>query len=323
MGEFPMDLEPRLLRSFVAVGEELHFTRAASRLFLTQQAVSRHISRLEEDLGVELVDRTSRKVELTEAGRRLLPAARELLALHDRVVTTARGRGRPLLVDVLGEGLTPALLVEEARRAAPGIEFLSRFSGGVGVSMTQLLGRQVDVAFGRSEGGRTSFDSRALTRRLVRLEPLGLLVLEDHPLADAPSIPSGKLADTEIDISAGSHSVPEWIDLAERFLQLVGAEGSPPHEPAMGAGETARHLRSHGRPILAMTSSPEVAGAVLVPITNPVPLYPWAIMHHRDLDHPGLGRLHEAIDLAVGEWSWLERATDSWMPIADAGVFDL
>lgn len=72
-----------------------------------------------------------------------------------------------------------------------------------------------------------------------------------------------------------------------------------------------------------MTSSPESAGAVLVPITDPVPLYPWAIMDHRDLDHSGLGQLHEAIDLAVGEWNWLERATDSWMPTADAGVFDL
>lgn len=323
MGDLPIDLEPKLLRSFVAVGEELHFTRAAARLYLTQQAVSRHIGRLEDVLGVELLDRTSRKVELTEAGRRLLPAAHELLALHDRVVARVRGRDRPLLVDVLGEGLSPTLLVEAARASAPEIEFLSRFSGGVGVSMTQLMGRQVDVVFGRSEGGRRAFDDRTLIRQLVRLEPLGVLVLDDHVWASQSSISSEQLAGTQIDISSGSQSIPEWIDLAERFLLLVGAEPSPPHEPAMGAGETARHLRSHGRPIMAMTRSPSVEGAVLVPITDPVPLYPWAAMFHRDLDHPGLRSLQQAVAVAIEEWGWVDPVPDSWLPAADAAAFEL
>lgn len=323
MGDLPTDLDPRLLRTFVAVAEELHFTRAAARLYLTQQAVSRHIRRLEEILGVELLDRTSRHVTLTAAGRRLLPAARQLLALHDQVVAEVRGSSRPLLVDALGEGLTPTLLVEEARRAAPKIEFLSRFSGGVGVAMAHLLSRQVDVVFGRSEGGRGSFDDRVLVRHFVRLEPLGLLALEDHPFATRSSVPAERLAGTQVDISAGSQAAPEWIDLAEQFLLLIGAEPSPPHEPAVGAYETARHLRAHGRPILAMTQSTPVEGAVLLPITDPIPLYPWAFIHHRDLDHPGLEHLQSAINGAIERWRWLERPPDSWVPTADASVFEL
>jgi len=321
MGDVPLDLDPKLLRSFVAVAEELHFTRAAARLFLAQQAVSRHVNRLEADLGVELFDRTSRQVTLTAAGRRLLPAARQLLALHDRVVAEARGTIRPLLVDALGEGLTPNLVIELARRTAPSIEFLSRFSGGVAVALTHLLGRQVDVVFGRSEGGRRPFDDRVLVRRLVRLEALGLLLPQDHPLAGRTFVPAELLAGSQLDISAGSEAVPEWIDLAEKFLLLIGAEPSPPHEPAVGSHETARHLRAHGRPILAMTQSPPVEGAVLLPITEPIPLYPWAIMHHRDLDHPGLQHLQSAIDGTMERW--LERPSGSWVPAADASVFEL
>lgn len=180
-----------------------------------------------------------------------------------------------------------------------------------------------DVAFGRSEGGSRPFEDRGLVRRLVRLEPLGLLVLDDHPLAHEVSIPSEKLAGTEIDISAGSEAVPEWIDLGERSLESIDARSSPPHEPAIGVEETARHLRSRGRPILAMTSSPPVDGAVLVPIREPVPLYPWAVMHHRDLEHAGLVHLEDAIDMAASEWHWLERPPDSWIPTADTAVFDL
>src|SRR4029453_7831671 len=66
------ELDVRLLRYFVAVAEELHFTRAANRLFVAQQALSRDIQRLEERVGVPLLERTTRRVTLTPAGQQLL-----------------------------------------------------------------------------------------------------------------------------------------------------------------------------------------------------------------------------------------------------------
>ena len=76
----------RLLHHFVAVGEELHYTRAANRLFVAQEALSRDIRGLEERVGLPLLDRTTRRVTLTPVGEQLLVRARELLALHDEML---------------------------------------------------------------------------------------------------------------------------------------------------------------------------------------------------------------------------------------------
>lgn len=75
-----MDVDLRLLRSFVALAEDLHFTGAAARLRISQPALSKQIDQLERQLGQSLVVRTSRKVGLTAAGAALLPSARDLLA---------------------------------------------------------------------------------------------------------------------------------------------------------------------------------------------------------------------------------------------------
>jgi DNA-binding transcriptional LysR family regulator len=118
------------LRYFVAVAEELHFSRAAQRLFMAQQALSRDIRRLEERLGVRLLDRTTRRVELTPAGHTLLARARELLALYDTTIGELRGEPRSLTIDVVGPGLTPTLVLAQARQQAPDMEFFARFHTG-------------------------------------------------------------------------------------------------------------------------------------------------------------------------------------------------
>ncbi|MGH2604457.1 MAG: LysR family transcriptional regulator, partial [Dehalococcoidia bacterium] len=73
----------RSLRYFIVVADELHFTRAAARLYVAQQALSREIQTLERRLGTPLFARTTRRVSLTPEGERLLGRARELVALHD------------------------------------------------------------------------------------------------------------------------------------------------------------------------------------------------------------------------------------------------
>lgn len=85
-----MDLELRELRCFVAVAEELHFTRAAERLHFDQATISRYVRRLEQRVGVELLTRTTRTVALTHAGAVFLEKARETLATADAAIEAAR-----------------------------------------------------------------------------------------------------------------------------------------------------------------------------------------------------------------------------------------
>src|SRR5690348_521703 len=119
-------LDPRLLRAFLAVAEELHFTRAAARLYVAQQALSRDVRRLERELGAELFVRTTRQVTLTADGARLLPHARRVLAAEDDLLAAfAPGQSRPLLVDLNSPGLaTGRRVLRRARELAPDCELM-------------------------------------------------------------------------------------------------------------------------------------------------------------------------------------------------------
>ncbi|HEY6888973.1 MAG TPA: LysR family transcriptional regulator, partial [Solirubrobacter sp.] len=115
------DLDSRLLRAFVAVAEELSFTRAAQRLHLAQQALSAQIQQLETRVGERLFDRTTRSVALTEAGERLLPHARAALAALDaglgELEATRRAARATLRVGLATTAVVP-LVGETLRRFA-------------------------------------------------------------------------------------------------------------------------------------------------------------------------------------------------------------
>ena len=109
------ELEPDLLRAFLAVAEQRSFTRAATRLNRTQSAVSSQIKRLEEQLGVELFSRTTSRVDLSAAGESLMGYARRILSLGDEAVQQLRqhdiaGRVRLGVMDDYGTVLLPAIL---------------------------------------------------------------------------------------------------------------------------------------------------------------------------------------------------------------------
>ncbi|MEU1366574.1 LysR family transcriptional regulator [Streptomyces sp. NPDC005803] len=89
------DIEPRLLRAFLAVAEEGHFGHAAAGLGIAQPSLSRQVRRLERLLGVELLVRTPRGAELTEAGRRAVPEAERALDHNRRIARAAWSATEP------------------------------------------------------------------------------------------------------------------------------------------------------------------------------------------------------------------------------------
>jgi len=185
-----VELDSGLLRAFVALADELHFGRAATRLHVSQQALSKRIQQLESLLGARLVERTQRHVGLTAAGQRLLAPARAAVDAVDAAAATVRVADRPLRVDVLDDHLWPMLLARSAAERGMAVEVLTREHGRE--TLDVLRAGDVDVAFGRAGAVDPPWPGD-LRRRLVRLEPLALLVGADDPWAAGSTLPVGRL----------------------------------------------------------------------------------------------------------------------------------
>ncbi|MBO8188843.1 LysR family transcriptional regulator [Streptomyces spirodelae] len=141
------------LRLFIALAEELHFGRAAARLFMTQPAFSQQIRSLERRLGLQLIDRTSRTVELTSSGRALLPRARAVTdAMAElRRAAEARSRqvsGRLVIGTLSAEPAMPHThaILDELNKRQPGLTVEMRSLNFVN-QYEALASGEVDTAF--------------------------------------------------------------------------------------------------------------------------------------------------------------------------------
>ena len=178
-------MEVRQLRALVVLAEERHFTRAAARLHIAQPALSQQVRRLEEELGLPLVDRTTRRVALTEAGEALVARARTALGEIDAARAEMEER-TGLLAGTVTIGMTPTpgpvdlpALLAGFHRRHPEIGLVVR--EGLSVALAaDLRADALDVAFVTElESG----DLRGLERHRLVAEPLVLVVAPDHPLA--------------------------------------------------------------------------------------------------------------------------------------------
>ncbi|MFE0578267.1 MULTISPECIES: LysR family transcriptional regulator [unclassified Streptomyces] len=318
----PRDVEPRLLRGFVAVAEELHFTRAAARLYVAQQALSRDIRRLEQTLAATLFLRTTRAVELTADGHRLLPLARRVLGAHEELAgafapgtgTTSGAAPRPLLVDLNTDGPgTARTVLERAREIAPDCELMARFESGLTHAAAEVAAGRLDVAFGYADGLDPALRA-PLARRPVRYEPLAVLLPEGHPLAAGESVPLDALAGETVYAGAGNPRTLEWTGLARELFAGRGILVAPPAPVAMGMDEFRRVMVKTGNPVLATVGFLEMPGCVKLPLTDPVPLSPLSMVWRKGFGHPGLDALHAATAGLAAERGWLEPPAGSWLP---------
>src|SRR4051812_36907005 len=225
-----MDVHGRDLRYFTSVAEELSFTRAAERLFVSQPALSKQIRMLEKQLGVILFERDRRTVRLTAVGEALLPHAREVLAAWqaaEAAVEEARTAERCTLVIGMstspGRGLLPALrprLVSRHPDARPVLRQVNWADPSAG-----LAAGSSDVAFvwlPLPDGDRYQYAVVAREPRLVALP-------DGHPLAArAAPDPEGKVDFPALLDEPFLALPPEAGPLRDYWLALDARDGRPP-----------------------------------------------------------------------------------------------
>lgn len=186
-------MELRRIQYFIAVAEECHFGRAAERLRMAQPPLSQQIKLLEAEMGVTLLIRSTRRVELTPAGEQFLNRARQIVASIDDAVKEA-GEVSDGLLGTLTIGFTGSAtydllpsLARVLRAELPGIGLDLKGEMLTPSQVTGLLDGTLDLAFLRPPVRSSEVDVRVLRR-----EPLIAVLPEAHPLASRSKV---KLAD--------------------------------------------------------------------------------------------------------------------------------
>ena len=216
-----MDL--RQLRSLVALADERHFTRAAAREHIAQPALSQQIRKLETEVGLALVERTTRSVALTAAGELLVHRARRILAevddAHAELATLAGVKGGRLAVGAL-HTMGPvdlSLLLASFHRTHPAVELTVREQSSEELA-EMLRDDEIDLAF---LSVTENIQSRGLQLRRLVTEELVAVLPTHHPLAGRAGVTLAELAeDSFISFRAGSR----LRELLERAASSAGFE---------------------------------------------------------------------------------------------------
>ncbi|MEH3118143.1 MAG: LysR family transcriptional regulator [Methylorubrum populi] len=210
-------------RSFVAVAEELHFGRAAARLNLTQSPLSRQVQMLERALGVDLLERSTRAVRLTPAGRTFLAEAHRVLAAVDSAeqVTRRTARGESGLVRL---GFTAASayrtlprLVAHLRARLPGIDLMLEEMVS-GEQILALEGNRIDLALLRPS---PALAEGAIAAVPLARERLVLAVPRNHALA-AGRAPTVRDLHGEPFVTWSPRGGRYFIDLLDALFEASG-----------------------------------------------------------------------------------------------------
>jgi DNA-binding transcriptional LysR family regulator len=214
----------RHLTYFIAVAEELHFRRAAQRLHIVQPGLSQQIGRMEEELGVKLLSRTKRTVELTDAGRLFLGEARALVGRYEQVVTATRraaaGQLGNLVVGYVGPAaysvLHPVVHAYRSRFPDVGLTLHELTSAE---QLERLAAGTLHIGFVRLPVADDRLDSEQLIA-----ESIIVVLPEGHPEGEKVVVDLADLADEPFVMAPRSRE-PTVFD---RYINVCAQAGFSP-----------------------------------------------------------------------------------------------
>ena len=200
----------KTLSSFIVLAEQLHFGRAAQQCGISQPAMSRLLSELETDLGVKLLNRTSREVALTNAGRGFLTSARKAVAYADMAVRAAKAGA----IDGI-DSLTIGMMIGAAQPFVGSL--IAKFKTAhpeTRVCLRQLDERSIGTALANGDiDAAIAWDvsiPSGLYHQPLGTIPLSVLVQSDHPLAQQDTVTLENLADQPIIFPARDRQPIIW-----------------------------------------------------------------------------------------------------------------
>ena len=269
-------MELRQLRYFVTLAEELHFGRAAEREHIVQSALSQQVQRLERELGVRLLERSTHHVALTAAGVVFLVEARQILAHADRAAQVARsaaGTAAPLRVGIIDSSYdSMPQILHEVQARYPGL-VIHQVEASVPGQYQQLTDGRLDVGIGRA-----ALAPPQVASLLFRQDPLGVLVPAGHPFAELDGVPAAALAMEPL-LLAEDARAPEFNQFT---VEMCRAAGFTPtvYQGTVESIRAAADLVAAGRCLYCVPSSCIAAlpGTTWRPLTEPASSYPWSVL---------------------------------------------
>jgi DNA-binding transcriptional LysR family regulator len=259
--------ELRHLRAFVAVAEQLSFTRAAELLHLTQQTVSRTVGELERELGVALLERTTREVRLTAAGASLLRDGVEAVRAADAAFARAReiGTGSLGLVRI---GVSPAigpLDRDDVVRALrpPGSDVSLALHEVRPADLRPMLrSHELDIALTRVSGER----DETLHSARLRPTPMVLCVRAGHALAGRPAVTLADLDGERLLVASARGT--SYTDLLVQAIEAAGAAVELVEARITGGAAFLTPLAEEHLVALMPAGTPPREGVAMVPVKH-------------------------------------------------------
>jgi LysR family transcriptional regulator, hydrogen peroxide-inducible genes activator len=268
-----MELKLKDLRYLVAVADQRHFGRAAARCFVSQPTLSAQLKKLEQSLGVQLIERSPNNICLTEAGEQIVERARRILEAGEEVVTLARsqrdplsGRLRVALLPTIGPYLLPHV-ARAIRKGLPRLE-LMLYEYQTAPMLEKLHAGELDVGILALPVELAGLEARELYR-----EPFTVALPDGHALARRAGLHAADLEHERLLLLEDGHC------LRDQALEVCGRAGASDAQDFRATSlETLRQMVATGAgvtllPVLAARGAyGNARGVVIRPFVRPAPV---------------------------------------------------